>query len=88
MKKIVTEEQGEGLEKLLGEYVTLYCSSFIYAGILKGVDAKCALLENASIVYDTGTHADESWQTAEEMPGDWYVMLTSVESFGVFKNGK
>ena len=29
MKKIVNEVQGEGLEKLLGERVTLFCMNYI-----------------------------------------------------------
>ena len=88
MKKIIMEDANEGLTKLLGEYVTLYCASFIYAGTLKGVNDTCVLLENASIVYNTGDHASKTWELEEKMPGDWYVKLSAVESFGIFKNGK
>ena len=34
MKKIVQEVEGEGLVKLLGERVTLFCAKYIYTGTL------------------------------------------------------
>lgn len=85
MKKIY-EEENEGLEKLLGEKVTLYCTSFIYSGKLSGVNQDCVLLTDAEIVYDTGGHSKDTWELAEKMPnGSWYVMKDRIESFGVFK---
>lgn len=88
MKKLIIEDEKEGLIKLLGEYVTLYCTSFIYAGLLRGVNTDDVLLEDAEIVYDTGDHSSKSWATAEKLPGDWYVRLSRIESYGVFKHGK
>lgn len=85
MKKVIFEDTKEGLEKLLGETVTLYCNSFIYSGKLMGVNQCCVLLQEAQIVYDTGSHAEKEWQVAEKMPGDWYVMIHAIESFGQFK---
>lgn len=88
MKKII-EETGEGLTKLLGENITVYCSSFIYAGKLLGVNELCILLGNTSIVYDTGAHAKKEFELEEKIPGgDWYVMLSHIESFGKFKDPK
>lgn len=37
MKKIIAEVQGEGLVKLLGSRVTLFCMNYIYTGDLIGV---------------------------------------------------
>lgn len=85
MKKIIIDEQGEGLMKLLGEYVTFYCASFIYAGTLSGVNEDCVLLTNPSIVYDTGKHDKKNWELSEKMPNDWYLMKSKIESFGKFK---
>ena len=34
MRKIVVEESGEGLQKLMGQHVTLFCMNYIYAGDL------------------------------------------------------
>lgn len=87
MKKIVsvTEVNGEGLMKLLGETVTLFCLNYIYTGKLSGVNDSCCLLENAKIVYETGPLIDKKWQDAQDLPGDWYVQLNAIESFGILK---
>lgn len=88
MKCLVDEVKGEGLEKLLGEIVTVYCASYIYSGKLTGVNDFCIKLSDCRIVYETGAHDTGDWATAEKMPGDWYVTLSSMESFGIFKQVK
>lgn len=85
MKKIVEEVSGEGLEKFLGERVTLYCQVYIYTGKLIGVNDSCVLLSDAAVVYETGPYDDKSWKDAQKLPHDWYVMKHAVESFGVLK---
>jgi len=87
MKKLVIEDEKKGLMKLLGERITVYCNSFIYCGVLAGVNDTCILLQKAEIVYDTGSHKDKNWSVAEDLPHDWYVMLNAIESFGILKNG-
>ena len=85
MRKIVEEISGEGLEKLIGERVTLFCLNYIYTGKLMGVNASCVLLHDASIVYETGGLNTKSWKDAQSLPGPWYVQLYCIESFGVLK---
>ena len=87
MKKLVEtkEVEGEGLLSLMGEVVTIYCVKFIYTGKLIGVNDSCILLQNASIVYDTGPHSSKSWAEVQSLPNDWYVTTASIESFGIFK---
>ena len=85
MKKIVEEVSGEGLEKLLGERVTLFCAVYIYTGKLVGVNDNCVLLTDAAIVYETGALLDKTWKDAQPLPHDWYVMREMIESFGVLK---
>jgi hypothetical protein len=87
MKKLisVTEVQGEGLESLMGERVTLFCLNYIYTGKLVGVNASCVLLEDAAIVYETGELTDKKWKDAQKLPGNWYVQTGSIESFGLLK---
>jgi hypothetical protein len=85
MRKIVKEVSGEGLQKLLGERVTLFCGNYIYTGLLAGVNDTCVLLKTAAIVYETGPLNDKKWKDAQELPGDWYVHLGWVESFGLLK---
>ncbi len=85
MKKIVTEVQGEGLEKLLGERVTLFCLNYIYTGVLSGVNESCVLLSNPAIVYETGPLGDKKWKDAQALPSEWYVQRDCIESFGLLK---
>jgi hypothetical protein len=85
MKKIVDEVSGEGMEKLLGERITLFCLNYIYTGKLMGVNASCILLHDAAIVYETGELTDKKWKDAQALPGPWYVQINCIESFGVLK---
>ena len=87
MKKIVevTEVSGEGLEKLMGEVVTLFCLNYIYTGKLVGINTDCVLLQNPYIVYETGPFSDSKWKDAQALPHDLYVVRGAIESFGVIK---
>jgi hypothetical protein len=86
MKKIVEDVQGEGLEKFLGEKILLMCGCYFYAGILKGVNDDCVLLEDASIVYETGPWNEGSYEDSQRLHSkQWYVSKQSIESFGAGK---
>ena len=87
MKKLVsvTEVSGEGLMSLIGERITLFCLNYIYTGKLIGVNSDTILLEDAAIVYETGELTDSKWKDAQKLPGNWYVQIGSIESFGVLK---
>lgn len=87
MKKLVsvTEVDGEGLEALMGERVTLFCLNYIYTGKLTGVNKSCVLLEDAAIVYETGELDSKSWKDAQKLPHQWYVQTGAIESFGILK---
>ena len=85
MRKIVEEVSGEGLEKLMGERVTLFCMNYIYTGKLVGVNEKCVLISDAAIVYETGEFSCKEWKDAQTLPNDWYVSISAIESFGVLK---
>jgi hypothetical protein len=56
MKKLVQviEEEGQGLEALLGKKVAIFCLNYIYAGTLTGVNTNDIILTDAGIVYETG----------------------------------
>ena len=84
MKKIV-EVSDEGFEGLLGETVTLFCMNYFYTGKLVGVNKTCVLLEDPSIVYDTGEWSSKNWDDVQKLPGSLYVQVNSIESFGVMK---
>ena len=85
MKRIVDGITSEGLDKLLGERVTLFCINYIYTGKLSGVDESCVLLTDAAIVYETGELTSSIWTDAQSLPHDWYVQITAIESFGILK---
>ena len=85
MKRLVEVAEGEGLEGLLGQSVTLFCGIYIYTGKLVGVNETCVKLSDAGIVYETGALTDKSWKDMQPLPSDWYVQTASIESFGVLK---
>lgn len=85
MKKLIVKEPGEGLVKLLGERITLFCLNYIYTGTLAGVNADCVLLTQPAIVYETGAFTDAKWKDAQPLPHELYVMQACIESFGRVK---
>jgi len=86
MKKLIECADKEGLEKLVGERITLFCMNYIYTGKLVGINDNCVLLKGPAIVYETGPFSEKDWKDAQFLPNDeWYVMLSAVESFGVMK---
>jgi hypothetical protein len=84
MKKLVKVEEveGEGLMAFMGKSIALYGLNYIYSGTLVGVNEQFVKLENAMIVYETGELSAKSWKDAQRLPGDHYVMLSAIESFG------
>lgn len=86
MKKLIQEVDDEGLVSLLGQNVTLFCSNYIYTGILTGVNESCVLLDKAHIVYETGPFGDKKWADAQALPNSkWYIQMGAIESYGVLK---
>jgi hypothetical protein len=85
MKKIVECSSVEGLELFLGERITLMCQMYFYTGKLVGVNDNFVKLEDAHIVFETGMFNNQDWEHAEKLPNDWYVMKSSIESFGILK---
>lgn len=82
MKKLVQEIEGEGLEKLLGETVTLFCLNYFYNGKLIGVNESCVLLQDPKIIYETGVFSDKAWKDAQSMDiEELYVQKAAIESF-------
>jgi hypothetical protein len=83
MKNIVTvtEVDGEGLVALTGKRVMLFCMNYIYTGTLTGVNQTCVLLEDASIVYETGPFDKATFGDAQKLPHQLYVQASAIESF-------
>lgn len=83
MKKVVTvtEVEGEGLVALMGRKVILFCLNYIYTGTLTGVNQSCVLLDDAAIVYETGSFNDKSFKDAQKLPHSLYIQTNAIESF-------
>lgn len=82
MRKLVTEVENEGFEKLLGETVTLFCLNYFYNGKLVGVNDTCVLLQDPKIIYNTGEWNKSSWDDCQSMGIEGlYVQKGCIESF-------
>jgi len=86
MKKLVIEEENEGLLSLLGEKVLIMTSGYFYQGKLEGVNDTCIKLKDPSIVYETGKFSDENYGNIESLDkAFWYIQNNTIESFGLSK---
>jgi hypothetical protein len=85
MKVLVESHDEEGLIAFLGKKITIFCGVYIYTGTLVGVNDSCVKLSDAMMVFSTGKFSDKAWSDAEAFPGDFYVQMTAIESFGVLK---
>lgn len=83
--KVLIEEKQEGLMGLIGKEVTFFCLNYIYAGKLVGINKTCVKLENAKVIYETGEFTEKQWKDAQALPGDWYLKMSAIESFGLLK---
>jgi len=86
MKKLLIEDEQEGLLTLMGKRITLFCVNYIYTGELVGVSDTCVKLSEAAIVFETGEFDSKEWTDAQALPHDcFYVQLSAVEAFGELK---
>jgi hypothetical protein len=86
MKKIIqVDDDSDGFDSLLGERITLFCLNYIYTGELVGVNTTYLLLEDAGIVYETGSLTETGWKDMQKLPHPWRVQIGAVESWGVLK---
>ena len=72
-----------GLQSLIDEQVELWCLNFIYAGILREIRIDAVLLENPSVVYETGDFTQRQHQDAQSLNRQyWWVKRSAIESYG------
>ena len=82
MRKTVEIDANEGLASLLGEQVLLLCANYFYVGKLTGINETCVRLDDARIVYETGSWNTPGWQDAQPLGKDpHYVRLGAIESY-------
>ena len=83
MKKLVIEDEKEGLLALLGERVLIMTSGYFYTGKLVGVNEYDIKLEDPAIVYETGTWSDISYSNEQKMCKKFhYIRTAAIESYG------
>ena len=88
MEKLVNvcEVEKEGMVKLMGCKVVLFCLNYIYSGELIGVNDSCVMLKDPMIVYETGDFKSKSFKDAQPLwVKEWYVQLNAIESFGTLE---
>jgi hypothetical protein len=78
-------EKQEGLKSLVGKRITLFCVNYIYTGTLTEVSEVSVVLNDPSIVYETGPLKTKKWKDAQHFPNKWHVHRSSIESFGELK---
>ena len=82
MDIVVKQVENEGLRALLGQKVSVWCNSYIYAGTLIGVNESCIKLEDASVVYETGPLTDKTFKDAQSIgKRPLYVQISAIEAF-------
>ena len=59
--------------------------SYIYAGKLTGVNEECILLEEAKIVYETGSFTDKGYSDAQLLPNKKSILWKEYWVFGYGK---
>jgi hypothetical protein len=89
MRKIIeVDSKTEGLEKLLGENVVIFCINYIYHGKLSGVNEDYIVLDSPSIIYETGSFSEKEWGDIQSLnQKEWMVQKSAIESFGKSMKG-
>ena len=86
MKRLVETTEADGLEKLIGERVQIWCVNYIYSGELVGVNDADICLGDSSVVYETGKLTEDGWSDAQATGLDeLFIRTSAIESYGVKK---
>ena len=86
MKKSVKKIKSKGLGSFLNNRVLLMCAGYFYEGKLIGVAPDFVKLDDAAIVYSTGTWSDKAYADIQKLhQKEWYVCRNLIESFGLGK---
>ena len=70
---------------MIGQWLTLICRDYIYAGKVDKVMDNFVILYPAYMIFDLGQWKEPTFKTYERIPGSWSVLLSAVESFGAGK---
>ena len=87
MKKIKEQLQEEevkpinNMEELIGATYCFQCARYIYHGKVKSVNSDFIELEEASVVFETGSYEGSAAEDKQPLPEGVKVMRQSIESF-------
>jgi len=81
------EKSETALAELIGDDVTLFCVNYFYHGKLAAINDVFVTLQDAAIIYDTGSWPDgedvnNEYADAQRIGGDINVCIAAVEAFG------
>ena len=76
----------ETYELYLGKRVMFMCVNYFYEGILSKITKDLVWIEDASIVYETGSWKDKSYHDQQKLPSIVHVQKHAMESFGPYKS--
>ena len=82
MKKqiVIQEVEGEGFEALIGKPVLVFCAIYNWHGTLVGVNDKCILLENPSLVFETGAFTQKNFSDVQKLPSSELRLSLPIEA--------
>ena len=70
-------------DDLLGKQVVIFGAVYIYAGKLIGINGDGIVLQEAVVVYETGSFKESGWKHAETLPcKEWVVLKSAIEGIG------
>lgn len=67
------------LTDLIGQVFTFWCARYIYHGKVKSVNSEYVILEDVSVVFETGDYDNKSASDIQALPNDAIVMIQSIE---------
>lgn len=69
------------MEDLIGETYIFQCARYIYHGKVKFVHSDYIQLEDASVVFETGSYDSDKAENKQALPKGVNILRQSVESF-------
>ena len=72
-----------GFVSLLGKEIEIFESTYIYAGVLIGVNDTFLKLGNPHIIYETGSFSDSRNKDAQPLNREWHcIQINAISSWG------
>lgn len=70
----------------IGKTVMFMCVNYFYEGTVVGVTKDTIVLDDASIVYETGDWKEKNYSDIQKLPSLIHVQKHAIESFGLYKS--